>query len=474
MAARPSGFFLILNYRLTRHIFAQPTRLHNNYEMLNIYTVSQAQSTILRRDDAFLFDQIELTDTQRDQAIKLYGKALNPDEGVRHILNDVRLRGDAALHEWTAKLDGHTNAALRVEKADWAAALDRIDSELAAALDIAGQRIRDFHSRQPLPNWTTTEMGGTIGQRVTPIDRVGVYVPGGTAPLPSTLIMCAIPARVAGVRELVVVTPPGPDGRVPDVILAAAAIADVDELYMIGGAQAIGALTFGSETIPRVNKIVGPGSLWVTLAKRQVYGMVGVDGLYGPTETVVVADDTANPSWVAADMLAQAEHDTLATAILFTSSKKVAKAVQIEVGHQLEERGRADIIAESLAKQCGIVITDSMDQACALASDFAAEHTCIASADPSPWIDKIPDAGGLFIGERSFEVLGDYVAGPSHVMPTGATARFSSPLNVSDFVKITSIIELDAATSAQLSPIAAQIASAEGLDGHAAAAQKRI
>lgn len=442
--------------------------------MLPIYTTTQAQSTILRRDDAFLFSFDEMTDEQRAQATKLYGKPLDPEEGVRHILNDIRQRGDAALHDWTAKLDGFTDVNLRIEKAEMVAALERIDPDLAGALEKAGERIRDFHQRQPLPNWTTSDMGGTVGQRATPIDRVGVYVPGGTAPLPSTLLMCAIPARVAGVKELAAVTPPGEDGRVPDVILAAAAIADIDELYMVGGAQAIGALTFGTETIKRVDKIVGPGSLWVTLAKRQVYGIVGIDGLYGPTETVVVADETANPAWVAADMLAQAEHDVLATAILFTSSRKIAEAIQIEMGRQLEERERADIIAKSLVDRGGVVITESMEEACALASDYAAEHTCIASDNPERYVDQITHAGGLFIGERSFEVLGDYVAGPSHVMPTGATARFSSPLNVLDFVKITSIIELDAATSAELSPIAAQIATAEGLDGHAAAATQRI
>ena len=286
--------------------------------------------------------------------------------------------------------------------------------------------------------------------------------------------MCAIPARVAGVKELVAVTPPGKDGRIPDIILAAAAIAGIDHMYVVGGAQAIGALAFGTESIPKVDKIVGPGSLWVTLAKRQVYGIVGVDGLYGPTETAVVADDTADPSWVAADLLAQAEHDVLSAAILFTPSRELAEKVQVEIGRQAEERSRADIIAQSLAGQGGIVITADLNEACQLASQYAAEHTCIATADPQKYIDLIPDAGGLFVGEHSFEVLGDYVAGPSHTMPTNATARFASPLNVADFVKISSIIQIDPQTAAQLAPIAATIAHAEGLDGHAAAALKRV
>ena len=316
-------------------------------------------------------------------------------------------------------------------------------------------------------------MGGRLGQRVTPIQRVGVYVPGGTAPLPSSLLMGVIPAQVAGVPEIVVATPPS-GGKVPDVILAAAHIAGIDTIYTLGGAMAVGALAFGTESIPRVDKIVGPGNLFVTLAKKQVYGIVGIDGLYGPTETVVVADDTAVPEWIAADMLAQAEHDVLATAILFTPSQTIAEAVQVEIAKQMEELSRSDIIAISLANQSGIVITKDMEEACALASEFAAEHTCIASETPQAWIDKIPNAGGLFIGERSFEVLGDYVAGPSHTMPTSGTARFASPLNVSDFIKISSIIELDDTTSAQLSPVAARIAQAEQLDGHASAALKRI
>jgi histidinol dehydrogenase len=318
-------------------------------------------------------------------------------------------------------------------------------------------------------------MGGRLGQRITPIQRVGVYVPGGTAPLPSSLLMAVIPAQVAGVPEIVVATPPGREkGKVSDVILAAAAICGVETVYTLGGAQAIAALAFGTESVPRVDKIVGPGNLFVTLAKKQVYGMVGIDGLYGPTETVVVADETADPVWVAADMLAQAEHDGLATAILLTPSRELATAVQHEIAHQLESLSRGEIIAVSLANQGGIVLTADMEEACTLASEFAAEHTCIATTNLQKWAGKIRNAGGLFIGERSFEVLGDYVAGPSHVMPTGGTARFSSPLNVSDFVKITSLIELDDVTAVQLSPIAARLAQAEGLDGHAQAAKKRL
>ncbi len=406
---------------------------------------------------------------------QLFGEGATPETAVSTILRDVRQRGDAALRRWTETLDGVKVASLRVDKDEISAALTRIEPALKHALELAAYRIADFHQRQPLPNWQTTEMGGFLGQRVTPIQRVGVYVPGGTAPLPSSLLMSVIPARVAGVPEIVVATPPGrEDGRIPDVILAAAAIAGIDTIYTLGGAQAIAALAFGTESVPRVDKIVGPGNLFTTLAKRQVYGIVGIDGLYGPTETAVVADETADAAWVAADMLAQAEHDVLATAILFTPSNSLAEAVQVEIARQMESLTRSEVIAVSLANRGGIVLTSDLDEACQLASDFAAEHTCIATQNPAAYADKIPNAGGLFIGERSFEVLGDYVAGPSHVMPTNGTARFASPLNVLDFVKISSIVQLDDATSAQLSAAAARIAQAEALDAHANAARKRI
>ena len=257
------------------------------------------------------------------------------------------------------------------------------------------------------------------------------------------------------------------------VILAAAHIAGVDRLFRLGGAQAIGALAYGTTTVPQVDKIVGAGGLFTTLAKRQVYGQVGLDGLYGPTETVVVADDTANPAWVAADLLAQAEHDVLATAILLTPSRPLAEAVQAEVARQVEHLSRANIIAASLAGQGGIVITPDLETAVRLADEFAPEHLCLSVREPERWAERIRNAGGLFLGEHSFEVLGDYVAGPSHVMPTGGTARWASPVNVLDFVKITSIIALDAEMATRLSPVAARLARAESLTAHAAAATAR-
>lgn len=440
--------------------------------MIEIFGVEEARERILRREAAL---EPDVPQALRDSLARMFGEPVSPDTAVARIVRDVQQRGDAALRQWVGRIEGSAPAKWAVDPAEIATAVDRIPADLRAALEFAAARIREFHSYQPLPNWTTTRMGGHVGQRTTPIRRVGVYVPGGTAPLPSSLLMSVIPAQVAGVPQIAVATPlERATGRVSDVILAAAAITGIDTIVTLGGAQAVAALAFGTESIRRVDKIVGPGGLFTTLAKRQVYGVVGIDGLYGPTETVVVADDTADPAWVAADMLAQAEHDVLATAILFTPSRALATAVQREIARQMEDLSRGEIIAAALTGQSGIVITADMDEACALASDFAAEHTCIAAADPTAWIDKIPDAGGLFVGERSFEVLGDYVAGPSHVMPTGGTARFSSPLNVSDFVKISSIIQLDDATSQRLSPIAARIAQAEGLDGHASAARKRV
>lgn len=439
--------------------------------MIEILDVEQAKRTILNRENAL---DVAVPPRLAASIERMFGETLTPEQVVGRILADVRAGGDAALRGWTEKIDGVALGELAIPTAEIAAGAARIDEALYAALQTAAGRIRQFHAQQPLPNWTTNALGGTLGQRATPIERVGVYVPGGTAPLPSSLLMSAIPAQVAGVSELVVVTPPGPHGYdIPDVMLAAAQVVGIDTIYTLGGAQAIGALAFGTETVRRVDKIVGPGNLFVTLAKRAVYGRVGIDGLYGPTETVVVADGSADAALVAADLLAQAEHDVLATAILLTPSRPLAEAVQVEIGRQLELLSRPEIITQALAAQGGIVLTADLAEACALASAFAAEHTCLATAEPAAWADKIPHAGGLFLGERSFEVLGDYVAGPSHVMPTSGTARFASPLNVLDFVKISSVIALDAATSAVLSPIAARLAEAEGLTAHANAARRR-
>lgn len=440
--------------------------------MLKIYTVEEAEQTILRRDNWL---EREVPAGIQASLQRIFGRELSPFAAVEEILTDVRARGDAALRKWTQRIDGVELDTIAVPAAELTAAVNQIPAGLRDALEQAAERIREFHTAQPLPHWKTTHLGGRLGQRVTPLRRVGVYVPGGTAPLPSSLLMGIIPAQVAGVKEIVVATPPGREnGRVDATILAAAHLVGVPTVYRLGGAQAVAALAYGTESVPRVDKIVGPGNLFVTLAKKAVYGQVGIDGLYGPTETMVIADETANPSWVAADLLAQAEHDLLATAILLTPSRPLAEAVQRAAGRQLEQLSRAEIIASALTNSGGIVLTPDLHTAARLADAFAAEHLCLTVADPAGLAVHIQNAGGLFLGEHSFEVLGDYVAGPSHTMPTGGTARFASPLNVFDFVRINSIIALDAPTAGRLSPIAARLARAEGLTAHAAAAQIRL
>jgi histidinol dehydrogenase len=438
--------------------------------MLKIIDLAEAKRTILKRKP----QGEEIPTALRESLARVFGEPIVPSEAVRRILADVRIGGDPAVATWTEKADGVRIDNPAVPPAEWQAAYERIPGKLRESLALAAERIRAFHSRQPIPSWTTNDLGGVLGQQVTPLRRVGVYVPGGTAPLPSSLLMSAIPAKVAGVEEVIVVTPPGrEDGAVADSVLACASLAKVSALYRIGGAQAIAALAFGTKTVPRVDKIVGAGNIFVTLAKQQVFGIVGLDGMAGPTETVVIADETADAAWVAADLMAQAEHDRLATAILLTPSRALAEKVQTEVARRIESRGRAEIIAASLSSQGGIVLTPDLESAVASADEFAPEHMCLSVADPDSWKGRIRNAGGLFLGERSFEVLGDYTAGPSHVMPTGGTARFASPLNVLDFVRITNLIALDAKTAAQISPHAETIARAEGLDSHAEAARLR-
>ena len=405
---------------------------------------------------------------------RVFGQALTPEAAVAKLLGDVREQGDNALCQWTERIDGVTLETLEIPRSDWAVAWERTTPELQRALKLSAERIRQFHSKQPIPNWTSNDMGGLLGQRLIPLQRVGAYVPGGTAPLPSSLLMSVIPARVAGVDEVYVCTPADrKTGKVSDIMLAAAHIAGVDRLFCLGGALAVGALAFGTDTVPAVDKVVGAGGLFTTIAKRQVFGIVGLDGLYGPTETVVVADDSADPAWVASDLLAQAEHDVLATAILLTPSREMAEAVQAAVTEQMKQLSRADTIRQSLPGQGGIVLTPDLETAVKLADNFAPEHLCLSIANAPAWIDKIRNAGGIFVGEHSFEVLGDYVAGPSHIMPTGGTARFKGPVNVLDFVKVVNIIGLDADTAAKLAADADTLATAESLTAHAAAARFR-
>jgi len=439
--------------------------------MLKQYDANTARKTLLKRQP---MDDMAVPASVQERITQMFGESLTPDQVVGRILRDVRDRGDAALIEWTERLDQRKSSNFTATEDELQAALTSLTADQRGALELAADRVRRFHQAQPITSWMTQSLGGTLGQYVRPIQRVGIYVPAGTAPLPSSVLMSIVPAQVAGVKEIVMVAPPsrGSNG-IASIILATAALLGVKEVYALGGAQAIAALAFGTQTIRPVDKIFGPGNLFVTLAKRQVYGIVGIDGLAGPTETVVIADEGARPDWVAADLLAQAEHDLLAAAILLTPSQALIEQVQIEVARQLEDRGRAETISASLANRSGAVLTSDLDEAVELANLYAPEHLCLAVRDPWRLAEKVNAAGGIFIGEHSFEVLGDYVAGPSHVMPTGGSARFSSPLNVLDFVHIVSLVALDPATTAQIAPAAAIIARTEGLDAHANAAVLR-
>jgi histidinol dehydrogenase len=450
--------------------------------MIPIYDdIPQAQATILRRA---AWDEQQIPAAVLDGIERIFGQRLAPEQAVATVLADVRRRGDAAVLEWSQRIDGSALGMLAVPQAEIDAAVASLDPALLDALTLAAQRLEAFHRKQPAGSWMDVTPGGTLGQIVRPLARVGIYVPAGSAPLPSSLLHAAIPARVAGVREIIVCTPPSrritdpagaEDGSgVAPLTLAAARVASVDVVYAIGGAQAIAAMAYGTESVPRVDKIVGPGGLFVTLAKRQVFGAVGIDGLPGPTETLVIADDTADPAIAAADLLAQAEHDLLASAILLTPSRRLAERVQVEVGRQLEALSRADIAAASLSGRGGIVVTVDLAQAVDLANAYAPEHLCLLTAEPWALVGRVENAGGIFVGEHSFEVLGDYVAGPSHVMPTEGTARFASPLSVADFVKRISLIALGPDEGQRLSAPAALLAEGEGLTAHAAAARARI
>jgi histidinol dehydrogenase len=436
-----------------------------------VYGADEARNTILRRQP---LDEYEAPPALAEGIRALFGGALSPDQVVARILADVRARGDAAVLDYTRRIDGAELRELRVPEARIAAAWRATRSDLREALELAAARIEAFHRRQPHNSWLEWDAdGGALGQIVRPLARVGVYAPNGTAPYPSSLLMAAIPARVAGVKQVVVATPPR-DGRLNDSILAAAHVAGVQEVYAMGGAQAIAALAYGTESVPRVDKILGPGNIFVVLAKRRVFGAVDIDQLPGPTETLLIADDAANPVFVAADMIAQAEHDSLASALLLTTSQALALRVRDEIARQLPSLERRDTIAASLAARGGIAVVPDLDTALDLANAYAPEHLCLLTASPWDLVGRVINAGGVFVGEMSSEALGDYVVGPSHIMPTGQTARFSSPINVWDFVKITSVFGVGPATVRRVSAAAVTMAEEEGLTGHARAVRLRL
>lgn len=405
-----------------------------------------------------------------------FGQDLSAEEVVRRVIADVRRDGDAAVVSYTRAFDRAELSALRVPEAALDAAVARTPPAVMQALHVAAARIRTFHEHTRRHSWIEHDSnGGALGQMLRPLERVAVYAPGGRAPYPSSVLMAAVPARVAGVHEVVLASPPsGEGGEVADVLLAAARVAGVDAVYRMGGAQAIAALAYGTETVPRVDKIVGPGNLFVVLAKRLVFGAVGIESLPGPTECVVVADDSANPAWVAADLLAQAEHDPLACSLLITPSSALADAVAREVAAQVPGLPRRAIVEESLANRGGIVETTDLAEAIELANAYAGEHLCLAVRDPWAWIGRVRHAGGVFVGEWNAEALGDYAAGPSHIMPTGGTARFSSPVNVDDFLKVISVFGLGKADIRSAGPAAVTLARAEGLEAHARAVECRL
>ena len=389
---------------------------------------------------------------------------------VQEIVDDVRARGDEALFEYTKKFDGAELSAdnIRVTQAEIQEALSQVDPNLLAVMKKSMKNIREYHEKQKQYSWFDSKPNGTIlGQKVTALSSVGVYVPGGKAAYPSSVLMNIIPAEVAGVEKIVMVTPPGKDGRVNPVTLIAAHLAGATEVYKVGGAQAIAALAFGTKSIPRVNKIVGPGNIFVALAKKAVYGHVSIDSIAGPSEILVLADENANPRYVAADLLSQAEHDEMASAILVTTSRDFADKVSEEIEGYLKPLSRSEIIRKSLDNYGYALIAETMDEAIETANEIASEHLEIVTANPFEVMMKIRNAGAIFIGEYSSEPLGDYFAGPNHVLPTNGTAKFFSPLGVDDFIKRSSIIYYSREALKDIHKDIIQFAEAEKLTAHA-------
>ena len=422
----------------------------------------------LSKDFASTLRVLRALDASQDEAI---------ERSVAEILKNVRDRGDAAVLEYTQRFD-HIEASrlqeLEIPRADWQAALDGLPKEQRTALELAAQRVRTYHEHQASQTWTYTEADGTVlGQKITPLDRVGLYVPGGKAAYPSSVLMNAIPAKVAAVPEIVMVTPT-PNGVRNPIVLAAAAIAGVDRILTIGGAQAIGALAYGTESLAAVDKVVGPGNAYVAAAKRRVFGTVGIDMIAGPSEILVICDGSTPAEWIAMDLFSQAEHDELAQAILLCPDAAFLDDVEAEMKRLLSTLPRADIIKASLAHRGALILVRDLHEACAIANDIAPEHLEISTENPHQWMKKIRHAGAIFLGRYSSEALGDYCAGPNHVLPTSRTARFSSPLGVYDFQKRSSLIHISQAGAQTLGRVAARLAHGEGLQAHAASAQYRL
>ncbi|WP_456475950.1 histidinol dehydrogenase [Oceanithermus sp.] len=410
--------------------------------------------------------RFSLPEKVKEGIAQVFGEPLSAEEAVRRIVEDVAARGQQALDEWSLKLDRH--ATYEVPKREWREAYDDMEPRLREALGIARERLEKFHRKEPKGGFLAATPEGMLAQIVRPIRRVGAYVPGGSAPLLSTVLHTVVLARVAGVQEIIVATPP----PVHPAILAAAWAAGADRVFAMGGAQAIAAFAYGTEAVPRVDKIVGPGNLFVTLAKKEVFGAVGVDGLAGPTETLIVADALARPELLAADLLAQAEHDPSAEPWLLSPDAALLDAVARELERQLDDLPRAAIARESLANG-GLVHTSDLAEALTLADLYAPEHLCLSVERPTDWLGLVHNAGGIFLGEHSGEAIGDYVAGPSHVMPTSGSARWTGALAVRDFLKIVPVVALGAEAAAELSELGARLAREEELEAHARALDAR-
>lgn len=399
------------------------------------------------------------------------------NERVREILRTVRTEGDAALRRFALQFDGVQTEELRVSAAEIEAAYTQVDAKFLEALRAAAANIRAYHEKQKRNSWMDLQANGSLlGQVIRPLKRVGLYVPGGTAAYPSSVLMNAIPAQVAGVQEIVMVTPPATAGEagINPHILVAAAEAGITEVYRVGGAQAIAALAYGTETIVPVDKIAGPGNIYVALAKREVYGIVDIDMIAGPTDVVIIADDTADPEYIAADLLAQAEHDTLSPVTLITPSRELAAAVQAELAQQLAVLPRREIAAVSTAERGTIVLTRTIEEAVRVANEIAPEHMEVLTVEPFAILPAIENAGSIFLGPYSPEPVGDYFAGPNHVLPTNGTARFSSPLNVDDFVKKSSVIHYSKEALLANGDMIMTLARTEKLEGHARSVEVRL
>ena len=393
---------------------------------------------------------------------------------VDEIIREVRRRGDEALRDYTRRFDGAELRDLWVSAEEFDAAREAVDPYFMETLREAAENIRRFHERQRHNDFVLTDRSGIVmGQRWTPIERVGVCVPRSPEAFPSTILMNAIPAQIAGVQDIVLVTPPRPDGTVSPEALMAAELAEVTEVFKIGGAQAVAALAYGTETVPQVDKIVGPGGVFVATAKRKVFGRVAIDMIAGPSEILVLADGKSNPKWVAADLLSQAEHDVLSSAVLVTDSRELAISVQAEVEAQLEALPRKDIARRSIADNGKIIVTDSLDKAVEAANRIAPEHLELCVDEPFALLPRIKNAGSVFLGRSTPEALGDYFAGPNHTLPTSGTARFSSPLGVDDFMKRSSFLSYDQAALNACGDRIADFARREGLEGHARSAESR-